>query len=139
MPEPELHAMLKISAAHAARLAPELAAATPPRSFIVHNVNFPMPCHAHTEVRPTVPARVVVPGLFSPAADDGTRAWCRNYLAAQFVVPRFREYRLALAACAYLGRLPVSSKASGASPTRPAWSRISWTSWASPVPSAHRR
>jgi 5'-nucleotidase len=72
VPEPELHAILKISARHAARLAPELAAATLPRSFIVHNVNFPLPCHAHTEVRRTVPARVVVPGLFSPAGDDGT-------------------------------------------------------------------
>lgn len=39
------------------------------------------------------------------AADDGTRAWCRDYLAAQLIVPRFREYRLALSACAYLGRL----------------------------------
>ncbi len=72
IPEPALHAILKISAQHAARLAPELAAATLPRSFIVHNVNFPLPCHAHSEVRRTVPARVVVPGLFSPAADDGT-------------------------------------------------------------------
>lgn len=72
VPDPALHAILKISAQHAARLAPELAAATLPRSFIVHNVNFPLPCHAHSEVRRTVPARVVVPGLFSPAADDGT-------------------------------------------------------------------
>lgn len=72
IPEPALHAILKISAQHAARLAPELAAATLPRSFIVHNVNFPLPCHAHSEVRRTVPARVVVPGLFSPAGDDGT-------------------------------------------------------------------
>jgi 5'-nucleotidase len=72
VPDPELHAILKISAQHAARLAPELAAATLPRSFIVHNVNFPLPCHPDTEVRRTVPARVVVPGLFSPAADDGT-------------------------------------------------------------------
>ena len=72
VPDAELHALVKISAAHAARLAPEFAAATLPRSFIVHNVNFPMPCHPHSEVRRTVPARVVVPGLFSPAADDGT-------------------------------------------------------------------
>jgi 5'-nucleotidase len=72
VPDAELHATLKISAQHAARLAPELAAATLPRSFIVHNVNFPLPCHMHSEVRRTVPARVVVPGLFSPAADDGT-------------------------------------------------------------------
>lgn len=72
VPEPGLHEVLKISAQHAARLAPELAAATLPRSFIVHNVNFPLPCHAHTEVRRTVPARVIVPGLFTPASDDGT-------------------------------------------------------------------
>ena len=72
VPDPELHATVKISAEHAARLSPELAAATLPRSFIVHNINFPLPCHPQTEVRRTVPARVVVPGLFSPAADDGT-------------------------------------------------------------------
>ena len=72
VPDPELHAIVKISAAHAARLVPELVAATLPRSFIVHNINFPLPCHPHSEVRRTVPARVVVPGLFSPAADDGT-------------------------------------------------------------------
>lgn len=72
VPKPDLHAMLKISAQHAARLAPELTAATPPRSFIIHNVNFPLPCRADSEVRRTVPARVVVPGLFTPAADDGT-------------------------------------------------------------------
>jgi 5'-nucleotidase len=72
VPNPELHAILRISARHAARLAPELAAATPPRSFIVHNVNFPLPCRAETAVVRTVPARVVVPGLFGPADDDGT-------------------------------------------------------------------
>jgi len=71
-PDAELHAILKISAQHAARMAPELAAATPARSFIVHNVNFPLPCRADSEVRHTLPARVVVPGLFTPAADDGT-------------------------------------------------------------------
>ncbi|MEY4939491.1 MAG: hypothetical protein RIQ93_1226 [Verrucomicrobiota bacterium] len=72
IPDPELHAILKISAAHAARLAPELTATTPPRSFIVHNVNFPLPCRLDSAVRRTAPAQVVVPGLFSPAADDGT-------------------------------------------------------------------
>ncbi len=72
VPEPALHAILKISARHAARLAPEFARSTPPRSFIVHNVNFPLPCAADTPVRRTVPAQVVVPGLFSPAGDDGT-------------------------------------------------------------------
>lgn len=72
VPQPELYAILRISAQHAARLAPEFAAATPPRSFIVHNVNFPLPCRPDSEVRRTVPARVVVPGLFTPAGDDGT-------------------------------------------------------------------
>ena len=72
VPDPDLHETLRVSAQHAARLAPDLAAATLPRSFIVHNVNFPLPCKPATEVRRTVPARVVVPGLFSPAADDGT-------------------------------------------------------------------
>jgi 5'-nucleotidase len=67
-----LLAVLKTSAQHAARLAPELIRATAQRSFIVHNINFPLPCHSDTAVRRTVPARVVVPGLFSPAADDGT-------------------------------------------------------------------
>ncbi len=72
VPSPELHEIVRISARHAARLAPALAAATAPRSFIVHNVNFPLPCTPRSEVRRTVPARVVVPGLFSPAGDDGT-------------------------------------------------------------------
>src|SRR4051812_35595974 len=71
-PDAALHAILKTSAQHAARMAPEFAAATPPRNFIVHNVNFPLPCHAQSQVRRTVPARVVVPGLFSAASDDGT-------------------------------------------------------------------
>jgi 5'-nucleotidase len=72
VPKPELHATLKVSAQHAARLAPQLAAATLARSFVVHNVNFPLPCRPETEVRRTVPARVVEPGLFSPPGDDGT-------------------------------------------------------------------
>lgn len=72
VPDAELHAILKISAQHAARLAPEFISSTPPRSFIVHNVNFPLPCRADSPVHRTVPAQVVVPRLFSPAADDGT-------------------------------------------------------------------
>lgn len=72
IPKPELHTIVKTSAAHAARLAPELAAATERQSFIVHNVNFPLPCRPDSEVRRTIPARVIVPGLFSAAADDGT-------------------------------------------------------------------
>ena len=42
---------------------------------------------------------------FIAAADDGTRTWCRNYLAQALVVPESREYRRALAACAFLARL----------------------------------
>ena len=70
--EPPLLDLVKTSARHAARLAPELIARTSARSFIVHNVNFPLHCRADTAVRQTIPARVVVPGLFGPAADDGT-------------------------------------------------------------------
>lgn len=79
IPDEKLHAMLRVSAQHAARLAPELAAATLPRSFLVHNVNFPLPCTPTSIVRRTVPARVIVPGLFSPAADDGTHRLIFRY------------------------------------------------------------
>jgi 5'-nucleotidase len=71
-PEGELRESLAASAAHAGRLAPELLAACGPNRFIVHNVNFPLPCAAATPVRRTVPARLLVPGLFTPQADDGT-------------------------------------------------------------------
>jgi 5'-nucleotidase len=70
--DPSLAATIRASAAHAARLAPEMARQTERNSFTVHNVNFPLPCSATSEVRRTVPARVVVPGLFTPADDDGT-------------------------------------------------------------------
>lgn len=79
VPPPDLHATLRTSAAHAARLAPVLVAATRPRDFIVHNVNFPLGCRPDTPVRRTVPAQVVVPGLFSPAADDGTHRLVFRY------------------------------------------------------------
>lgn len=72
VPNPELHAIIRISARHAADLAPQMAAATARNSFTVHNVNFPLPCRVDSPVRRTVPAQVVVPGLFSAAADDGT-------------------------------------------------------------------
>ena len=65
-PDADLLATLKTSAAHSARLAGELLPTTPARSFTVHNVNFPIPCRADT------PVKRLVPGLFSPAADDGT-------------------------------------------------------------------
>ena len=70
--DPAMQPTLAASAAHAARLVPALAGSTPPRSFTVHNVNFPSPCGPGTPLRRTVPAQVIVPGLFGPAADDGT-------------------------------------------------------------------
>ncbi len=97
VPDAELHANLRISAQHAARIAPELTAATLPRSFIVHNVNFPLPCTPSTEVRRTVPARVVVPGLFSPAADDGTHRLVFRY-GDDLSPPELMTDRIALAA-----------------------------------------
>lgn len=42
---------------------------------------------------------------FIAAADDGTRTWCRHYLAGALVVPESAEYRLALAACAFLAHV----------------------------------
>ncbi|MFA6960059.1 MAG: 5'/3'-nucleotidase SurE [Opitutaceae bacterium] len=70
--DPELKLTLDTSAARAAVLTAGLVEGTPPRGFIVHNVNFPYPCRPDAEVRRTVPARVIVPGLFGPADDDGT-------------------------------------------------------------------
>lgn len=77
-PSPELQTSLNAAAAHAARLTPSLVNATAPNSFVVHNVNFPLPCLPESEVRRTVPARVIVPGLFTPAADDGTHRFIFN-------------------------------------------------------------
>lgn len=70
-PDPDLAATLKISAAHAARLAGELLPATAPRSFTVHNLNLPCPCRADTPVRRTVLSQFFVPGLFSPPDTEG--------------------------------------------------------------------
>ena len=97
VPEPDLLAVLRHSARHAAALAPQLAAATLPRSFVVHNVNFPAVCGPDTIVRRTVPARVVVPGLFSPAADDGTHRLVFRY-GDDLSPPELVTDRLALAA-----------------------------------------
>jgi 5'-nucleotidase len=69
---PDVRSTLDASAARAAQLAPDLVASTPPHRFLVHNVNFPYPCVHDTPMRRTVPARVIVPGLFGPADDDGT-------------------------------------------------------------------
>jgi 5'-nucleotidase len=78
-PDEELRATLKTSATHAARLVSQLVAATPPQSFIVHNVNFPYPCRLDSPLRRTVPARMVIPGLFSPVADDGTHRFVFHF------------------------------------------------------------
>jgi 5'-nucleotidase len=71
VPEGDLLATLKTSAAHTARLVNELLVPTPPRSFIIHNVNFPGPCRPDTPLKRTVPAHFFVPGLFTPADDEG--------------------------------------------------------------------
>ena len=72
VPEGEMLDTLKVSAAHAARLAPGLIAGTKKHSFTIHNVNFPARCRPDTAQKQTVPARLFVPGLFSPRDDDGT-------------------------------------------------------------------
>lgn len=71
-PDGELLKTLKTSAAHAARMTGELLPQTAPKSFTIHNINFPYPCRPDSEVKRTVPAHYFMPGLFSPADDDGT-------------------------------------------------------------------
>jgi len=77
-PNTELTATLQHSATHAARLVAEFIPSTPPRSFIVHNVNFPYPCRPDTALRRTVPAHFFVPGLFTPPDAHGRHKliWC---------------------------------------------------------------
>lgn len=67
-----LASTLRATAERAAELAPVLFRETRERTFLVHNLNFPYPSRHDAPVRRTVPAQVIVPGLFSPAADDGT-------------------------------------------------------------------
>jgi len=69
--EGEMAGTLRHSARHAARLVPGLLAATGRSRFIVHNLNFPYPCNENSETRRSVPAHVVVPKLFVPAAGEG--------------------------------------------------------------------
>ncbi len=71
-PDPALIALVRGSAGRAASLATELLTGAPGHTFVVHNVNFPAALRPDTPVRRTVPARVVLPRLFSPASDDGT-------------------------------------------------------------------
>jgi 5'-nucleotidase len=78
-PSAEITANLGHAAAHAARLTPSLVADTRPGGFIVHNVNFPWPCLPESSLRRTIPARVIVPGLFGPAQDDGTHRFIFSF------------------------------------------------------------
>jgi 5'-nucleotidase len=71
-PDAGLSEIIACSAAHAARITPGLLADTAPRSFVVHNINFPYPCTPASQLKRTVPAQVMLPGLFSPQAEDGT-------------------------------------------------------------------
>jgi 5'-nucleotidase len=63
---------LRHTAGHAAEMVRGLFAETAPGSFVVHNLNYPYPGRPDAAVRRTVPARLILPGLFGPAADDGT-------------------------------------------------------------------
>ncbi len=71
-PDARMLETLRASAAHAARMTGELASPGAGSAFIVHNINFPLPCTAASATKRSVPAQVTVPGLFSPAEDDGT-------------------------------------------------------------------
>jgi 5'-nucleotidase len=71
VPSAELHALVVRSARHAAAMTGPLAASTPPGCHIVHNVNFPWGCTPDSEVRRTVPAKVLLSGLFSARDAEG--------------------------------------------------------------------
>lgn len=96
-PSAALIATVRISAARVALLTADLVAATPPRSFVVHNLNFPYPCRPDTPVRRTLPAHVVIPGLFGPAADDGTHRFIFK-LGEDVSAPTLQTDRAALVA-----------------------------------------
>jgi 5'-nucleotidase len=68
-PEPELHDTLRLTAQHAARIAPELLGQTTPRTFTVHNLNFPYPA------APTRPCAAPSPRTTSSRASSPPR--CR--------------------------------------------------------------
>lgn len=70
-PDAAVLATLRTSARRAAAMIPGLVSSTPPRSFVIHNLNFPHPCREDTPVRRTVPARNLVPGLFTPQDEEG--------------------------------------------------------------------
>jgi 5'-nucleotidase len=74
-----VHRTLQNSARHAAQLIPALVRETAPRSFVVHNLNFPEHCTAESRMVRTVPAHVVVPRLFTAADGDGLHRMTFNY------------------------------------------------------------
>ncbi len=77
-PTPELRTTLENSATHAARLVPQLLESSQPAGWVVHNINFPLPCEPSSEVRRTIPARVQVAGLFGPADAEGHHRFAFN-------------------------------------------------------------
>ena len=58
-PDEAVLGVIRMSAGHAARLAPAIAAQETARSFVVHNLNFPYPCAPDAQLRRTVPARIL--------------------------------------------------------------------------------
>jgi 5'-nucleotidase len=74
----DLRTSLECAARHAAGLVSALFPSAPRSSFVVHNLNYPYLTKPESEMRRTVPARVIVPGLFSPADDDGTHRFVIN-------------------------------------------------------------
>lgn len=69
---PTLAETLGRSASHLAAHAEAWLMSTPPRQYILHNVNYPYESCGQAAVVRTVPARTFVPRLFSPQMDDGT-------------------------------------------------------------------
>jgi len=70
-PDAQLAEALKHSASIGASISEELLRSIKPESFIVHNINFPLSCKPTTKIKRTVPAHMMVPGLFSPRGNDG--------------------------------------------------------------------
>lgn len=68
----DLQEVIAQSSRHAARLSASLVANAPRRSFVVHNLNFPLPCPETVEVVRTVPQPSLTRGLFSKPDPSGT-------------------------------------------------------------------
>ena len=71
-PSREILDSLEAAAGHAAALSGTLIPQTPAESFIVHNINFPWTTSPDTEIRRTIPAKVLVPNIFSTRSPEGT-------------------------------------------------------------------